>query len=84
MTVGELWDVIDFGGLPIVIWDVDDEGIEDSDPIWEGTAYQLPYWISKLKLIKAGQNNWDEAVSYRASLGEKYNNKPGFVIVVKE
>ena len=56
---------------------------EDKEPCWEGPLFDTPWWVAEFEL------DYEEAedhlpISFRDSLGENHNNKPGFVFWVKE
>lgn len=71
----------DFCGLYAIVYDIEDDEI----PMWEGNTSSMPYWVADMYLIEDGDDELleNEAISYRISLGEKYNDKPGLVISVK-
>ena len=72
--------IFDGPGLTAVVY-VEQDG-DDADPIWTGSLHNTPYWLAEMEL---SDSKWgEEAISYRSSLGEKYNGKPGIVIAVKE
>ena len=58
----------------------------DDDPLWTGFASNIPYWIAESQLDFECEENDDsyEPISFRRSLGEKYNNEPGFVITIRD
>ena len=67
-------------GLTIIVWDIDMD--EKEGPIYEGSAFDLPWWIGEAKITKEAGNS-DEPIDFRDSLGNEYNNRPGVVICVK-
>lgn len=72
---------IDPIGLTLVVWDVDVP--EDEGPIYEGSAYDLPWWIGEAKISRSEDNPYDPPISFRDSLGKELNNKPGVVVTIK-
>jgi hypothetical protein len=58
----------------------------DEDPLWSGFPSEIPYWIAESLLDFECEENDDsyEPISFRPSLGEKYNNRPGFVITIRD
>ena len=78
MKLIELLRTINFGSLILIVYIEDDE-----DPIWTGTAFDLPWWLADHEIN--GPNVWgEEAIDFRSSLGEEHDNKPGFVISLKD
>ena len=69
----------DIIGLDIVVWV---EG-DDSEPLWEGNAFDTPYWVAEKKIAKKGWD-YDAPISYRHNLGEEHDNKAGFVITIED
>ena len=71
----------DFLGLTVVVWVENDENA----PLWSGKYFDIPYWVADMELADStGFDADDVPISYRDSLGEAYNNRPGLVIVVKD
>ncbi len=69
--------LVDFENLHLIVYINEEE-----DPIWEGRQADVPYWLCDLPL---DPSSWgEESVSYRSSLGEEYDNKPGVVICLRE
>ena len=71
----------DILGFMVVIWTKDQLEHDENEPLYAGSALDIPYWIADCKLYLSED---DAAVSYRGSLGNEYNNKPGFVICVED
>lgn len=77
MKLIDFLKITDLGGLYLVIYVEDDE-----DPIWTGHSIDIPWWVADHKIAPS---RWgEESISYRTSLGEEYNNKPGFVIFLMD
>ena len=65
-------------GLPVVYW----EGKGDTDDyLWSGILDETPWWIAELALDYVHPEDHCP-ISYRSNLGENFNNRPGFVILV--
>ena len=58
-------------GLTVIVWDIDAD--EEEGPIYEGSAFDLPWWIGEAKITKEA-GNFDEPIDFRISLGDNYNN----------
>jgi hypothetical protein len=67
-------------GLTVIVWDIDAD--EEEGPIYEGSAFDLPWWIGEAKITKEA-GDFDEPIDFRKSLGDSCNNEPGVVICVK-
>ena len=61
----------------LIIYEEDD----DENPLWEGRAFNVPWWVADLELDNS--DPYSPPISFRNSLGEDHDNKPGFVISVK-
>lgn len=58
-------------------------GENDDFPIWDGNLSDTPWWVAEMKLdYKKAEDHMP--ISFRHSLGEKYNNAMGLVICVEE
>ena len=78
MKLKDILKVINFGGLILIIYIEEEE-----DPIWVGTESNVPWWLADHEIN--GPNVWgEEAIDFRSSLGEEHDNKPGFVISLKD
>ena len=84
MTLKKWLKTTDILGLKVIIWSVVDWNEVESDPLFVGSSLDVPYWIADLKLADSKEIDYEQPISYRSSLGEKYNNSAGFVIVVKD
>ena len=78
MKLANWLDVTDVIGLKAVVWY---EG-DDEEPLWQGSLYDIPYWIAKMKL--ASFNEGESPISFRDSLGKEFNDKAGVVITVTD
>ena len=70
--------ITDVSGLIILIYLCDEQDV----PTYVGSALSIPWWIAEMYLVR--ESDEDEPISYRSSLGEKYDNKPGLVISLWE
>ena len=61
----------------LIVYEEDD----DENPIWEGRAFELPWWVADMELDDS--DPYSPPISFRFSLGEDHDNKVGFVISVK-
>ena len=78
-TVRDFLKAVDASGCHAVFWM---KG-EDKEPCWEGPLFDTPWWVAELKLdYKEAEDHLP--ISYRDSLGIEHNDRPGFVIRVKE
>lgn len=78
MKLKDILKIIDFGNLILICYIEDDDDI----PLWEGTGFDLPWWVGELYLSKS--EFLARPIDFRSSLGEEYDNKPGFVISLNE
>lgn len=78
MKVIDILKLMDVAGLRVVYYEDDYE-----DPLWEGSLFDTPYWVADLEL-DVEKAEFHEPISFRSSLGKEHNNRPGFVIIVKE
>jgi len=80
LTLREILHVIDFSAK--VVCYINDE----EDPVWSGWAHDIPYWLAELELnvSRDNDNEEEQAIDFRRSLGEEFNNEPGFVICLRE
>lgn len=78
-TVMDFLEAVDALGCHAAFWT---RG-EDEEPYWEGSLFDTPWWIARLELDYEEAEN-HQPISFRESLGEEHNNKPGFVFWVKE
>jgi len=80
LTLADALHIIDFSSTVIIYVRGDEE------PIWTGYAMDVPYWIAENLLdFECGENEDSyEPISFRHRLGEKYNNRPGFVITIRD
>ena len=67
-------------GLKIVVWDKD--SMVDEEPLFAGSAFDLPWWIGEGIISKSDEDD-DEPIDFRDNLGKEFNNKPGIVVTVK-
>ena len=79
MKLRDWLDVTELNGLTIIIYD----DVNPHSPLWAGSADDAPYWITKYKLASREDIEDYTPIDYRADLGDEYNNKAGFVIVIK-
>ena len=79
MTVRDFLKVFDCVGLKAIYYMEDDDQI----PLWEGSAYETPWWVAEYELAK-DDGDGGEPISYRGSLGKEYNDSPGLVFSLKE
>ena len=79
-TIGEWLSAVELIGADIIVW-VDGEN-EDNGPLWEGSAYDFPLRLADLKLCY--EMDCEKPIEFRSSLGEDHNDRPGFVITVKD
>ena len=81
-TIGEWLSAVELIGADIVVWvDGDDE---KNGPLWEGSAYDFPLRYADLKLCYEMEDPCEKPIEFRTSLGEDHNDRPGFVITVKD
>ena len=66
------------GCLPVIVY-----VNEEEDPLWDGSLFDMPWWVADLELNFHNENG-SNPVDYRDSFGEEYDNKPGLVIFTKE
>ena len=55
----------------------------DDDPIWEGKASDIPYWVANMKLVPKEENDGEYPIDIRC-LGKDYDDAIGLIIVVKD
>ena len=81
MKLKKILKVIDTCGLCCVCWI---KG--DTDPIYKGSMFDLPYWIADLPLDLGTDEEKEEpeAIDFRDDLGEECHHRPGFVICLKD
>ena len=79
MTVRDFLKVFDCIGLKAIYYTESD----DETPLWEGRAFETPWWVAEYELAK---NNGDSGspIEYRKSLGEEHDNKPGLIFSLKD
>ena len=78
-TVYDFLSNIDIIGVKIIVYMYEDG--ENADPIYAGSAWDTPYWVADLKLDWIHTSlDCPKPIEFRNSLGEEYNNAPGFVI----
>ena len=78
MKLKDILKIVDFGNLILICYIDDDDDI----PLWEGIGYNLPWWVGEFYLSKP--EFLERPIDFRSSLGEEYDNKPGFVISLSE
>ena len=78
MKLKKWLQMTDIIGTKIIIYN------KEEWKLYEGFALDVPYWIADLHLVTKEENEGEPPVSYRDSLGKEYNDRPGFVITVKE
>ena len=71
-------------GLTLIVWTDDQIEFNEEEPLYTGSSLALPWYIADMKISWKHVEMGDRPISFRNSLGEKYNNKPGFVILVGE
>lgn len=81
-TVYDFLKNIEIIGTDIIVYMYEDG--EDAEPIYEGNAWDTPYWVADLKL------DWihnliecPQPIEFRFDLGEKHNNKPGLLFLAQ-
>lgn len=80
-TIGEWLSAAELIGADIVVWV---NGDEDFGPLWEGSAYDFPLRYADLKLCYELDDPYEKPIEFRSSLGKDHDNRPGFVIIVKD
>lgn len=84
MTIKDLCENIDPIGLMVVFYDANDLA-DDSEPVWSGNLFDVPYWLLEMKLKKVLEDRY--SISFREDfsgiLGEKYKNKPGIIVAIE-
>lgn len=80
-TIGEWLSAAELIGTDIVVWV---NGDEDHGPLWEGSAYDFPLRYADLKLCYELDDPYEKPIEFRSSLGKDHNDRPGFVITVKD
>ena len=91
MTLYDWLSQIDTFGLACNIWIAEDEGMENPEPIFCGSMWDIPYWLADMKIAKYNNSkNKDKPILYAHNI-RKYSNDEngtegynGFVIVVTE
>lgn len=80
LTLADALHIIDFSSIVIIYVRGDEE------PLWSGYASNIPFWIAESLLDFECEEDDDdyEPISFRPSLGEKYENRPGFVITIRD
>ena len=78
MKLKKWLQMTDIIGATVIIYN------EDEWKLYEGSTLSVPYWVADLHLITKEENEGEPPISFRNSLGKEYDNKPGFVITVKE
>ena len=80
LTLADALHIIDFCSRVIIYVRGDEEHL------WSGYSNEIPYWIAESPLDFECEDSDDgyEPISFRRSLGEKYNNEPGFVITIRD
>lgn len=78
MKLSKFLKYTDFIGLSVIIYSANGNEM----PLFSGSVLDIPWWIADLKIAKPWNKKVEESISYRTSLGEEYDNKPGLVITV--
>lgn len=69
----------------VVIWTKDQLEMSKEEPIFSGSTMDIPWYLAERKLYKNKKDTDFEApIMYRDSLGQKYNNRSGFVIIIED
>lgn len=82
MRLSKILKYFELMGCYAVIYASDSQ--EDDEPLWAGFADDIPWYLTQCRLDKALIKEVDgQPISFRTSLGEKYGNRPGFVILLE-
>lgn len=83
MRLRDWLQVTEILGLRVVIWAKDQFEHNEDEPLWAGSSLDVPWYFAEMKIAE-GLDDGEPAISFRHSLGKKYDNKMGFVIVLEE
>ena len=76
MRFKDFLKMVDLCGLTLICY------IKDEDfPAYTGSYLDVPWWLADYFIDDTFE---EEPISYRHSLGKEYNEKPGFVISLRE
>lgn len=54
---------------------------DDSDSVWEGFSFFVPWWLGKMYLQDDPDIlNGEKPIAFRNDLGEDYDHRPGFIV----